>query len=70
MQFWLMDSPRFMLLNDKPRAEVSAALKRARGKFGTDAVVEAEMEQIETSVQAASSEPSGAHFPCAFTPRA
>lgn len=57
--FWLMDSPRFMLLNNKPRAEVSTALRRARGKFGTDAVVEAELQQVETSLQAASNEPSG-----------
>ena len=76
-QLWLMESPRFMLLAGQPREAATAALARARGRFGRDpTAVEKEMNDIATSVQTSSENPRGtiitplpppsSHFPSRF----
>lgn len=60
-QYWLMESPRFMLLAGQPREAAMQALARARGRFGRNpVVVEAEMDDIAASVKISSEAPGGA----------
>eukprot|EP00208_Stichococcus_sp_RCC1054_P003286 CAMPEP_0206138946 /NCGR_PEP_ID=MMETSP1473-20131121/4000_1 /ASSEMBLY_ACC=CAM_ASM_001109 /TAXON_ID=1461547 /ORGANISM="Stichococcus sp, Strain RCC1054" /LENGTH=518 /DNA_ID=CAMNT_0053532515 /DNA_START=301 /DNA_END=1857 /DNA_ORIENTATION=+ len=58
--YWLMESPRFMLLAGQPREAAMQALARARGRFGRNpVVVEAEMDDIAASVKISSEAPGG-----------
>ena len=51
LQSWLPDSPRWLLLSGKGAPAASAALARARGKYGTNSVaIDAEIAGIEESI--------------------
>jgi hypothetical protein len=50
-QAWLPDSPRWLLLSGAGGAAATAALARARGKYGTDScTVNAEIKAMEESI--------------------